>query len=99
MDIKHKMIDLIDFQYPSLPVNNETEELFMNAVNCRKTTLLKTPKQSISKPLSLKTPKQSIPKPLSLKTPKQSIPKIKSPLKSPIKKPKTYIKPKKKQPK
>ena len=113
MDIKHKIIDLIDFQYPSLPVNNETEELFMNAVNCRKTTLLKTPKQSsISKPLSLKTPKQSIPKPLSLKTPKhsipkplslktlkQSIPKIKSPLKSPIKKPKTYIKPKKKQPK
>ena len=100
MDIKHKIIDLIDFKYPSLPVNNETEELFMNAVNCRKTTLLKTPKQSsISKPLSLKTPKQSIPKPLFLKTPKQSIPKIKSPLKSPIKKPKTYIKPKKKQPK
>ena len=78
MDIKHKIIDLIDFQYPSLPVNSEKEELFMNAVNCRKTTLSssKTPKQSIPKPLSSKTSKQSILKPLSLKAPKQSIPKI-----------------------
>ena len=49
MDIKHKIIDLIDFQYPSLPVKSEKEELFMNAVNCRKTTLSKTPKQSIPK--------------------------------------------------
>ena len=81
MDIKHKIIDLIDFQYPLLPVNSEKEELFMNAVNCRKTTLSKTPKQSIPKP-----------QPLALKTPKQSIPKIISP----SKKTKTHIKPKKK---
>ena len=35
-----KIIDLLDFEYPSILHNNESEQILMKAVNSRKTKLV-----------------------------------------------------------
>ena len=38
--MNHKIINLLDFKYPSTLYNNESEQIFMKAVNSRKTKLV-----------------------------------------------------------